>query len=105
MDILKISKILQNLKKLPDFRVKIFKTSNPSARLEKLHWPVMIVKLRKGQIYSKTLKTIANFKTLLKFKILKSPKPFHRLRRLSIIPIAIFKQNHWLIKILKLGTR
>ena len=74
---------MQNLKeKLPDFAVKPSKlffvsgvmSGNPSARLEKLRWPVMIVKLRKGQKYSKILKTVANFnKILLKFKILKSP--------------------------------
>ena len=56
MDILKLCKILQNLKKLPDFTAKIFKTnfvsefksSNQSARLENLCWPIMIVKLRNG---------------------------------------------------------
>ena len=88
---------MQNLKeKLPDFSVKMFETIlvsgvmsiNPSARLEKLRWPVMIVKLRKGQKYSKILKTIAKFnKILLKFKILKSSKPFHCLMRLSSISI------------------
>ena len=73
---------MQNLKKkLPDFAVKMFKSifvsgvmpSNRSARLEKLCWPVMIVKLRKREKYSKILRIIANFnKILLKFKILKS---------------------------------
>ena len=57
-DILKICKTLQKLKEeLPDFAVKMFKTisvfgvmsRNSSARLEKFRWPVMIVKLRKGQ--------------------------------------------------------
>ena len=44
--------------------------SNPSARLEKLRWPVMIVKLRKGHKYSKILKRVKNFnKILLKFNI------------------------------------
>ena len=76
---------MQNLEKLPDFAVKMFKTifvsrvmsSNPSARIEKLRWPVLIVKLRKGQKYSNILKTIANFnKVLLKFTILKSSNQF-----------------------------
>ena len=41
----------------------------------------MIVKLRKGQKHSKTLKTIAIFnRVLLKFKILKSLKPFDCLK-------------------------
>ena len=67
-------------------------SSNPSAGLEKLRWPVMIVKLRKGQKHSKTLKTIANLnKILLKFKILKSSKPFHCLKTLSSIPISSFE--------------
>ena len=59
-------------KKLPDFAVKMFriifvsgvKSSNPSARLEKLCWPVMIVKLRKGQ-KCLILKTIANYNKIL----------------------------------------
>ena len=80
-------------------------SANLSARLEKLRWPVTIIKLRKGQKYSKILKTIANFnKTLLKFKILGSSKPFHCLKRLSSIPISSFKLFHWLIKIHKPGT-
>ena len=68
-------------------------SSNPSARLKKLRGPLMTVKLRKGQKkYSKIVKTIANFnKILLKFKILKSSKPFHFLKRLSSIPISSFK--------------
>ena len=92
---------MQNLEeKLPDFVPvkcsKLFfvsgvKSSNPSAILEKLRCPVMIVKLRKGQKNSQNLKTIANFKILLKFKILKSSKPFHCLKRLSSSPISSFK--------------
>ena len=53
----KLQIIAKFKKKLVYFPVKIFKfiyclcimTRNPSARLEKLHGPVMIVKLRKGQ--------------------------------------------------------
>ena len=46
---------------------------NHSARLKKLRWPVMIVKLRKAQKHSKISKTTANFnKILLKFVILLS---------------------------------
>ena len=64
-------------------------SSNPSARLEKLRWPVMIVKLRKGQKHSKILKTIANFnKMLLKFKTLKFSKPFHCLKS---YPVSLFQ--------------
>ena len=45
------------LKKLPDFAIKCYKLffvfgimlSNPSARLENLRWPEMIVKLRNNQ--------------------------------------------------------
>ena len=59
-------------KKLPDFAVKMFRTifvsgvksSNPSARPEKLCWPVMIVELRKGQ-KCLILKTIANYNKIL----------------------------------------
>ena len=36
--------------------------SSNSARVEKLRWPVMIVKLRKGQKYSKIVKTENFFK-------------------------------------------
>ena len=67
-------------------------SGNLSARLETLHWQVMIVKLGKGQKYSKILKAIANFnKIFLKFKILKTSKPFHCLKRLSSIPISSLK--------------
>ena len=82
---------MQNLKKLPDFALKRFKTtffsgvtsSNPSARLEKLRWPVMIGKFR-GQKYSKNFK-IADFnKNLAKIQyskifktILLSQKTIH----------------------------
>ena len=38
-------------------------SSNLSARLEKLRWPVMIVKLRKGQKHSKS-KNIKILKTI-----------------------------------------
>ena len=73
--------IVQNSKKVPTFRsrenvqkhffVSGYLSCNP--RLKKLRWPVRIVKLRKGQKYSKILKTIANFmKILLKFVILLS---------------------------------
>ena len=66
-------------------------SSNPSARLEKLRWPVMIVKLRKGQKHSKILKTIANFnKILLKANALKTLEPFHCLKKLSSITISCF---------------
>ena len=52
----------------------------------------MIVELRKGQKYLKILKTIAIFnKILLQFKIKKSLKSFHCLKRLSSIPISSFK--------------
>ena len=100
-DILKTCKTLQNLKeKRPDFGVKTLRvifvsvvmSSNSIAILQKLRWPVMIVKLRKEQKYSKILKTIANFnKILQKFKLLKSWKPFHCLKRLPSIPISSFK--------------
>ena len=51
--------IAKSEEKLPDFAMKMFKSnfglwsmsSNPSARLENLHWPVIIVKLRKGKIF------------------------------------------------------
>ena len=85
---------------LPDFAVKMFKTifvsgimsSNPTAGLEKLRWPVMTVKLRKGQKYLKIMKTIANFnKIVRKYKILKVSQPFHCLKRLYNIPISSFK--------------
>ena len=67
-------------------------SSNPSARPEKLRWPVMIVKHRKGQNYSKFLKTILNFnQILLKLNKLKSSQPFHGLKRLSSITILSFK--------------
>ena len=45
-------------------------SSHVTQDLKKLRWPERIVKLRKGQKYSKILKTIANLKTLLKFVIL-----------------------------------
>ena len=89
--------MLQNLKeKFPDFAVKMCKTilfvsevlsCNPSARLEKFCWPVMIVKLRKGRKYPKILKTIRNFYKILQ----KSLKSFHCLMRLSSIPISRFE--------------
>ena len=66
-------------------------SNNPSARLEKLHWPVMIVKRRKGQKYSEILKTIAIFIKILHKMILNSSKPFYCLERLSSIPISSFK--------------
>ena len=63
-------------------------SSNPSARLEKLRWPEMIVKLRKGQKHSKILKTVANFnKILLKFKILK-PKNDKNSKKLKKLQVA-----------------
>ena len=66
----------------------------------------MIVKLRKGQKYSKILKTIANLnKILLKFKILESSKTILCLKRLSSIPISSLKYFHWLIKIHKFRTK
>ena len=66
--------------------------SKSSARPEKLPWPLMIAKLRKGQKYLKILKRVENFnKILLKFKILKSSKPFHCLKRLSGIPVSSLK--------------
>ena len=46
-------------------------SGNPSERLEKHRWPVMIAKLGKGQKYSKNLKTIANFKEIQDIKIFK----------------------------------
>ena len=83
---MKFYKIFQKLKeKLADFAAKKFRlfvtgvmSNKPSARHENFRWPVvMIVKFKKEQKYSKTLKTIANFdKMLLKLKILKSSKPF-----------------------------
>ena len=49
--IYKSFQISQKCSKL--FSVSGVKSSNPSARLEKLRWPVMIVKLKKGQIFKK----------------------------------------------------
>ena len=100
--ILKICKILQNLKKAAKFRSencsKPFLTSgvmssNRSATLEKLRLPVMIVKLRDGQKYSKILITITKFnEILLKFKIKKIfKKSLHCLKILSSIPISSLK--------------
>ena len=64
-------------------------SSNPPSGLEKLRWPVVIVKIRKGQKYSKILKTTANFnKILQKFNILKSSKQIYCLNRLPSIPIS-----------------
>ena len=57
---------------------------NPSARLEKLRWPVMIVLLRK-KIFKKFEKIVSLNEILLKFKIIKSSKPFNCLKRLSSI--------------------
>ena len=73
---------MQNIakfKKLQEFAVKIIETilfsgvmpGNPSERLEKLRWPVMIAKLRKGEEYS-NLKTIANFNKIQDIKIFKN---------------------------------
>ena len=61
--------------KLRNKKIKIIFVSkvlsnNPSPRLEKFRWPVMIVKLRKGQQKLKKFEN-ANFnKILVKFKIL-----------------------------------
>ena len=65
-------------------------SSNQSAGLEKLRWPEIIVKLRKGQKYSKNfLITIANVnKNLQIFKIIISSKPFHRLKD---YPVSLFQ--------------
>ena len=69
-DIKKICKIANLKEKLPHFVVKMFKTifiisgvmrSNPSARLEKLRWPVMIVELKKRT------KIFKNFESNSKF--------------------------------------
>ena len=57
---------------------------NTSARNENLRWPLIIVKLRKGH---KNLRIFEN-KILLKFKKLKSSKPFRCLERL---PTILFK--------------
>ena len=46
---------LRNEKNLKTFFVSKFLSSNPSARLEKKCWPVMVVKLRKGQKILKNL--------------------------------------------------
>ena len=65
---------------------------SPSARLEKLRWPEMIVKLRKEQKYSEILKQIVNFnKILQELNILKNSKPSNCLKNLSSIPISNFK--------------
>ena len=52
--------------------VSIVLSSNPSPRPEEFRWPVIVVKLRKGQ-NNKILEKIANLnKILLKLKRLKS---------------------------------
>ena len=92
-------------KRSKPFFVSGVQPCNQSARHQKFCWPIMNVKLRKGQKYSKILKTIANFnKILQKFVILKSSEPFHCLNRLSSIPISSLKSFHSLIKIHKLET-
>ena len=54
----------------------------------------MIVKLRKGQKYSKISNTIANFnETLLKFGITISSEQLYCLNRLSRIPISSLKSQ------------
>ena len=56
----KIKKDLNSeIKKQKRFFVSKVVSSNPSPRLEKFRWPVMITKLRKGQ---KTLKKFGNCK-------------------------------------------
>ena len=108
-------KVQNSKEKFPHFAVKkcskplfvsrVVLPCNPSARLKKFRWPVMIVKLRKEQKYSKILKTIGIFNTiLLKFVILIFSEPFHFLKRQSSFPIASLNQIYWLIKIHKLGT-
>ena len=67
-------KVRNSKEKFPHFAVKYrFKiilclwifSCNPSARFEKLRWPVRIVKLRKEQKYSKIFRTVANFNKIL----------------------------------------
>ena len=61
---------LRNKEKQKPFFVSKVLSSNPSPRLGKFRWPVMVFKLRKRQILKKKWE-IANFnKMLLKFKTL-----------------------------------
>ena len=84
----------------------LFFSCNPSARLEKLRWPVMIVILMRGQKYSKFLEQ----SQILEQNLAKTRDnnifrtPCHCLKIPSSMPISSLKQFHSLIKIHKLGT-
>ena len=90
---------MQNSKeKFPHFAVKStfknifvsgFFSCNPSARLQKLRWPVMIIKLRKGQKYSNIFRTIANFDKILQKVVIKISSEHHSIVS-RYYPVCLF---------------
>ena len=86
---------LRNKKKFKTIFCPEVLSINPSPRLEKFCWPVIVVKLRKGQKIFKNFEKIAKFnEILLKFKTLKSYEPIDCFKRLSAFPVSSLKYFH-----------
>ena len=82
---------LHNKKIKTIFASKVL-SSNPSPRFEKFCWPVMVVKLRKGQKILKKFEKVENFnKILLKLADINILRTISLSQEITRIPVSSLK--------------